>query len=318
MAQRLTTDFELEKPVGPVLVVLKAWQTERGPMLALTTDDLERLLREDAPYGDLTTEALGIAGRNGTLRFVARAKMVVAAIDEAAALLRLAGVAIGAQAAAGDIAAPGDCLLEGVGRADALLRAWKVSQTLVEIWSGVATATRALVDAAAATRPDVVVACTRKNVPGTKSLAMASIKAGGAVPHRLGLSETILVFPEHRVFRPDADLRSLVRDLKARAPEKKLVIEVNTVSEAVAAADSGFDVIQLEKFSPEAVAAVAASLSLSTPRPILAAAGGIHPENARAYAEAGADVLVTSWPYTARPADVTVSIAAIEPDGAKR
>jgi molybdenum transport protein len=146
--------------------------------------------------------------------------MVVAAIEEAAAILRLAGVSISRCALAGDIAARGDCLLEGAGSAEGLLRAWKVSQTLAEIWSGVATAVRAIVDAATASRPDIVVACTRKNVPGTKALAIAAIKAGGAVPHRLGLSETILVFPEHRVFQPAADMAQMARRLKARARKR--------------------------------------------------------------------------------------------------
>lgn len=279
-------------------------------MLALTNNEIEALLREDAPYGDLTSEALGVSGRAGTIQFAARAQMVVAAIDEAAAILRLAGVAVRWRAPAGSVAAPGDRLLEGAGPAEALLRAWKVAQTLTEIWSGVATAARALVDAATAIRPEIVVACTRKNVPGTKALAMAAIKAGGATPHRLGLSETILVFPEHRVFRPGVEMAQIARELKARAPEKKIVVEVNGVEEAIAAAHAGFDVVQLEKFSPEAVALVAASLSGLTLRPLLAAAGGIHPANAHDYAVAGADVLVTSWPYTARPADVAVTISA--------
>ena len=279
-------------------------------MLALTTEELEKLLREDPPYGDLTTEALGLSGRAGTIRFDARARMVVAAIEEAAAILRLAGVSISRCARAGDIAARGDCLLEGAGPAEGLLRAWKVSQALVEIWSGVATGARAIVEAAAASRPEIVVACTRKNVPGTKALAIAAIKAGGAVPHRLGLSETIVVFPEHRVFQPAADMAQMARRLKAWAPEKRTVVEVNSVAEAVVAARAGFDVIQLEKFSPEAVRAVAAARAQQLAPPILAAAGGIHPDNAAAYAEAGANILVTSWPYTARPADVAVTIDA--------
>jgi molybdenum transport protein len=279
-------------------------------MIALKTDDLERLLSDDAPHGDLTTESLQIGEAGGTIRFTARSAMVAAAIEEAAALLAMAGVAIASRARAGERFAAGASLLEGAGPADGLLRAWKVSQTLVEIWSGVASATRALVDAASSARPDVVVACTRKNVPGTKALAIASIKAGGAVPHRLGLSETILVFPEHRVFLPDSDLSSLARQLKARAPEKKIIIEVNDVPDAVAAAQAGFDVIQLEKFTPKAVAAVASAISGLATRPALAAAGGINPDNAADYVRAGADVLVTSWPYTARPVDVSVTISA--------
>jgi molybdenum transport protein len=95
-----------------------------------------------------------------------------------------------------------------------------VAQTLVEIWSGIATAARAIVDAATAVSPDVVVACTRKNVPGTKSYAVRAVRAGGAVMHRLGLSETVLVFPEHRAFLGDEPLRETVRRLRRAAPEK--------------------------------------------------------------------------------------------------
>ena len=159
-------------------------------------------------------------------------------------------------------------------------------------------------------RPNTIVACTRKNIPGTKALSVAAIKAGGAIPHRLGLSETILVFPEHRVLCPPADFATLVRGLRTEAAEKKLVIEVTSAAEAIAAASAGFDVIQAEKFAPDAIAQVVAAVRDLTPRPLVAAAGGINPDNAAAYARAGADVLVTSWPYTAAPMDVAVRLTA--------
>lgn len=277
-------------------------------MSVLSTAEFERLLAEDAPYGDLTTEALAIGAAAGEIRFAARGAMVVAALEEAAALLALAGVAARPEVRSGDAVEPGTVLLVGEGPAHALHRAWKVAQTLVEIWSGVATATRALVLAARAVRPQIAIACTRKNVPGTKPLAVAAIKAGGASMHRMGLSETVLVFPEHRVFRPDRDLAAMVRDLRAHCPEKKLVIEVNSEDEGLAVATAGFDVVQTEKFTPEMVSGLAALLAKIERRPLIAAAGGINPENAAAYARSGADILVSSWPYTARPADVAVRI----------
>jgi len=280
-------------------------------MTALSTTELERLLAEDAPYGDLTTEALGIGAEIGQIRFAARGAMVVAAVEEAAALFALAGVEARPQVRSGDAVEPDALLLVGEGPARGLHRAWKVAQTLVEIWSGVATATRALAVAARAVRPQIAIACTRKNVPGTKVAAVAAVKAGGATMHRMGLSETVLVFPEHRVFRRDADdLAAMVRALRAHSPEKKLVIEVNSEDEGVAAATAGFDVVQTEKFTPEMISRLVSLVANLKPRPLIAAAGGINPDNAGAYARAGADILVTSWPYTARPADVAVRIAA--------
>jgi molybdenum transport protein len=272
--------------------------------------ELEGLLADDVPYGDLTTEALGIGTSAGRIRFTARGAMVVAAIEEAGVLFDLTHVGVKLHVRSGDAVEPGSLLLEGEGSARDLHRAWKVAQTLVEIWSGVATATRSLVAAARGVRPGIAVACTRKNVPGAKAFAVAAIKAGGATMHRMGLSETILVFPEHRVFCGDRDLPTVARDLRTYAPEKKLVIEVNSAEDGLAAATAGFDVIQAEKFMPDMIAQLAASLAALPSRPLIAAAGGINPDNAGAYVRAGADILVTSWPYTARPADVSVQITA--------
>jgi molybdenum transport protein len=273
--------------------------------------ELEKLLSDDVPYGDLTTEAIGIGDAPGQMTFAARDPMVVAEAESAAALLEIAGCNVTLTARSGAALTAGTDILTATGSASCLHRGWKVSQTLIEIWSGVATAVRAIVEAAAAVSPDVVVACARKNVPGTKSYAIRAVRAGGAVMHRLGLSETILVFPEHRAFLAGEALDATVRRLRRSAPEKRLVIEVASVEDAAIAAAAGFDVVQAEKFSPPQIAALAARFAGQKTRPLIAAAGGINADNAAAYAEAGADVLVTSWPYLARPRDVQVRITAI-------
>jgi molybdenum transport protein len=277
-----------------------------------TRFELEALLQDDVPHGDLTTDALGIGDIPGAMQFAARDPMVVALAEDAAALIELAGGRVELLATSGSVLEKGTPILRAHGPASALLRSWKVAQTLIEIWSGVATEAHAIVQAARAVTPLVAVACTRKNVPGVKRFAVAAVRAGGAVMHRLGLSETVLLFPEHRAFLGDRPLKDIVQQLRRSAPEKRLVIEVTSVDQAVAAAAAGFDVIQTEKFPPEQIAALVARLSVAdgtSVRPVIAAAGGINSVNAAAYAMAGADVLVTSAPYTARPRDVQVEIA---------
>ena len=274
--------------------------------------ELERLLEDDVPYGDLTTEALGIGASPGVMRFAARDPMVLALAEDAAAMIEIAGCRVELFVASGSRLAPGTPILEARGPAAALLRSWKVTQTLIEIWSGVATSARAIVDAARAVSPDIVVACTRKNIPGTKRFAVAAIKAGGAVMHRLGLSETVLVFAEHRAFLDRMPLTEIVEQLRRNAPEKRLIVEVTTLQQAVELAVAGFDVIQAEKFSPEGIAALVARMKAMGSvwnRPIVAAAGGVNVGNAAAYVQAGADIIVTSSPYLARPCDVQVNIA---------
>jgi molybdenum transport protein len=273
--------------------------------------ELERLLFDDAPQGDLTTTTLGLNSRPGRMRFSARNAMVAALTVEAAVILELAGAAVELCVEDGQNLAPGTEILSARGPAGALLRGWKVAQTLIEIWSGVATSAREIVDAAQSVAPEICVACTRKNTPGVKGFAVAAVKAGGAAMHRLGLSETLLVFPEHRAFLRDEPLADLAARLRRAAPEKKLVIEVCGVDEGVAAAETGFDVIQAEKFTPAAIAElVARTRSLGLPT-IIAAAGGVKAANARDYAAAGARILVTSAPYSAPPRDVSVRITGM-------
>lgn len=270
--------------------------------------ELERLLGEDVPFGDLTTHALAIRDKPGRMEFRARFPIVLALVQDAAAVIELAGAEATVHHHSGSFVEAGGLVLTATGPAGSLLKSWKVAQTMIECWSGVATATHAIVTAARAVTQNVTVACTRKSIPGTRRFAAAAIAAGGGTMHRLGLSETILVFPEHRVFLGEEPLATTALRLRSAAPEKKLVIEVTSHEEGLAAADAGFDVIQTEKFSPVDLARLAAALTRLPPRPVLAAAGGINASNAADYARAGADVLVTSAPFAAPPRDIAVSI----------
>ncbi|MBA2124941.1 ModD protein [Hyphomicrobium methylovorum] len=270
--------------------------------------ELESLLYDDVPNGDLTTEGLGLARIAGKMTFTARDEMVLAEVESAAALLEMAGCHVSLDVQSGNRIAAGQTILTAQGKGGSLFAASKVAQTLIETWSGVATAARAIVDAAQEASPRIIVGCTRKHVPGTKSFAVRAVRAGGATMHRLGLSETVLVFAQHRAFLHDEPLSALVERLRRAAPEQKLIIEVTSLDEARAAREAGFDVIQIDKLKPEAVAQIVSAIGAGTPRPMISATGGINVGNAGAYAKTGVDMLVTSAPYFGRPCDVKVDI----------
>ncbi|ANC92495.1 ModD protein [Azospirillum humicireducens] len=267
---------------------------------------LDALLAQDVPYGDLTTDSLGIAARPARMSFAARGAMVLAGTEEAARLVEKAGGSILRVEASGTAMGAGAVFLEVDGPAGSLHRAWKVAQTLVEYASGIATRARRIVEAA----PGVTVACTRKNFPGSKDLSVKAVQAGGAVMHRLGLSETLLVFPEHRAFLAEPP-ETWIAGLRRKAPEKKIVVEVGTVEEAVAFAQAGADVIQLEKLPPDAARAVIEATRGLTPPPAVAPAGGVTEANAAAYAAAGCRLLITSAPFFGQPADVKVVLGPL-------
>lgn len=267
--------------------------------LALTDHDLARLLQDDVPSGDLTTGALGIGACPGRLEFKARQAMTAACTEEAVRLCELAGASAELVTPSGTAVAAGTLLLRAAGSAGSLHAAWKAAQVLVEWASGIATSAATIVAAAG----DIPVACTRKNAPGTKALSAKAVRAGGATMHRLGLSETLLVFAEHRLFLDETPTQTVAR-LKRRQPEKKIVVEVATPDEATVWAQAGADVLQLEKFAPEQVQQW--RTAMTDFRGVLAIAGGVRADNAAAYVAAGADLLVTSAPYFAPPRDVQV------------
>ena len=276
----------------------------------LICDDtaLMALLREDVPFGDLTTSSLGLAGRPAEARFTARGPMVVCGVEEAAQLFRLCGANARVIAPSGTVARADELLLCVEGEAGALLMAWKTAQTLAEALSGIATAARQIVDALRQAGFDLPLVCTRKNFPGTRALAAKAVRAGGAVMHRLGLSETLLVFPEHRAFIAPALQAAAIEALRRRQPEKRVVVEVGTLDDALAMARAGADVLQLERFAPAQLQALRAALSTLDLHPLLAPAGGVTLANAVDYARAGADFLVSSAPYFAAPADIRVRL----------
>lgn len=276
---------------------------------------LAQWLHEDAPHGDLTSRSLGLQQQPAVAHFTARGAMRVAATEEAARLFELCGCQARVLLPSGSDARAGQALLQAQGPAGAVLLAWKVAQNTVEAASGVASAAAHMLHTLREAGHALPLACTRKTWPGGRALAARGVWAGGAVMHRLGLSETLLVFPEHRAFIAPTDVQARLRQLRQTQPEKKLVVETGNADEALALALAGVDVLQLERFTPADLAALKQRLRAAGLPTLLAPAGGVTQANVLAYAEAGADFLVSSAPYLAAPRDVKVTICAAEAVG---
>lgn len=271
---------------------------------------IDAWIAEDAGLLDLTTQLLGIGARRASIRFTARQAGVAACTEEAVRVLRHCGADGRALLASGQAVAPGSVLVEGEGTAGDVLRAWKVAQNLLEYACGVATATAAMVAVVRAAAPGVAVLTTRKHPPGLRRLALKATLAGGALPHRLGVGETVLVFAQHRALLGDWDaLAQRLGGLHGAVAEKTLVVEANDLAEAEAALRAGAQVVQFDKVAPEALTPMCAQLRERFPAARLLAAGGIHAGNAAAYARSGVDALVTSSLHHAPPADIGVAVA---------
>jgi len=275
--------------------------------------DIERFIEEDVPYGDLTTYLLGIGGKRGKIMFKTREETTLCCTEEAARLLDKVGAHTTRMLASGTFVPPGTEFLEAEGTAEALHTGWKVALNLLEYASGVASRTARIVKAARTVNPDITVVTTRKSFPGTKRIVIKAIVAGGAIPHRLGLSETILIFKQHTAFMGGLEeFLKTIPELRARAKETKIIVEADTAAEAVQIARHGADVVQVDKVKPDALAALVKQVRAINPAIEVSAAGGINETNITEYAAADVDIIVLSSVYFGKPADIGVSISPVQ------
>lgn len=278
-------------------------------MFYISDAELDRLLLEDIAYGDLTTRALDIGKQIGQISFSRQQAGRVSGVAVAVRLLQKLMLEVVVNVQDGEDVTAGTVLMTATGTAKRLHQGWKVVQNVLEWSCGVAQYMAQMVATAQNINPLVQIACTRKSIPGTKSLAIAAVIDGGGILHRAGTAESILLFANHRRFYVEPDnWGGMIARLKQAAPEKKVIVEADTIEEALAALKAQADIVQLDKFTPEQFATVLAHARLLAPRSMLSAAGGITLLNIADYVRAGAQLLVTSAPYYAPPVDIKVRL----------
>lgn len=275
-------------------------------MNRLSDPELWEYIRGDLPYFDLTTHLLALPPQEGTLRILTREAVTAACTEEAARIGELLGCEAVAYCPSGSAAGAGSVLLQLRGDHEALHNAWRLCQILLEYACGMATRAQAMLQKARAVNPHCELLVTRKSFPFAKRFVIRALTCSGAMPHRLGLSETVLVFEQHRTLYPDAfAFAEALKTLKRRCVEKKLSVESESLEDAQWLLSLGADVIQMDKCPPETLAKLVAFKREHYPAAVILAAGGINPANVAAFAAAGVDGVVTSSPYQAGMADLT-------------
>ena len=277
---------------------------------------IDQLISEDIPYLDLTCELLGIGGRRGRMEYLTREDCVLAGGDVAARVMERLGTTVVSLEPDGSRIAAGGTLMVVEGAAGQLHMGWKVALNLFDHLSGVATKTRRMVDAAHRANPSCEVLTTRKSLPGAKDLLTLAVHAGGAWPHRLGLSETVLVFSQHVAFLDGMDgLARRLAEVRGSCVEKKLFVEAgpDEALELARGLDGRrlVDGIQLDKIPVDQLADLVLRLREADPQLTLIAAGGVNEGNAESYAATGVDGIATTAPFNAPPIDMTARMEAI-------
>jgi nicotinate-nucleotide pyrophosphorylase (carboxylating) len=266
----------------------------RLPRGALTVEELAAAaLAEDVGDGDRTTRWTVPPGRRGRARVVAREAGVVAGTGPASTVLRLVDGEVGAdwRAGDGDRVEAGDTVAAVEGPLAALLTAERTMLNFLGRLSGVATLSARFVAAVEGTGCRVT--DTRKTTPGWRRLEKAATAAGGAVNHRMGLHDMVLVKENH--LRAAGGVREALRAVtpRARAAGIAVEIEVGEPAELEAALDEAPDRILLDNMEVPALRRAVRRVreAAAGEAPLLEASGGITLDTVRDVAETGVDLV---------------------------
>jgi nicotinate-nucleotide pyrophosphorylase len=189
-----------------------------------------------------------------------------------------------------------------------ILRAERPMLNLLQRASGIATATRAYVDAVAGTGCRIL--HTRKTAPGLRALDIAAVLAGGGARHRMDLSHEVMVKDNHwrAVVRGGGTLAGALSEARGRGVTA-LYVEVESLEQVDQACAAGATRLLVDNQTPDTVRAWAQRARHQVPGIEIEATGGITLQNVRAYAEAGADfVSVGALTHTVQAADLAVEI----------
>jgi len=266
-------------------------------------------LREDLPWGDLTTEALFPAGMRARAEVLVKKPGVLAGLPVFEAVFRYLDpqARVDVYSPDGTEVQPGSVAAAVEADARALLAAERVALNFLNHLSGVATLTRRFVRAVEGLSCRIV--DTRKTTPGLRLLEKYAVRAGGGANHRFGLSDGVLVKDNHLALlrRQGVSLGEALRQLRHRVPHGvRVQVEVTDLEQLEEVLSAGVDAVLLDNMPLEALREAVARCR---GRAVTEASGGITLENVRAVAETGVDLIsVGALTHSAPALDLSLEL----------
>jgi nicotinate-nucleotide pyrophosphorylase (carboxylating) len=269
---------------------------------------VEVALREDAPAGDLTASLVVPPSAACRAELRAKASGVLAGTSVAQAVFDLVadqdetGLEVRWDRRDGDVVGPGDVVATIRGPAASVLRAERVAINFLAHLSGVATLTRAFVDAATPAR----ILCTRKTTPGLRARERDAVLAGGGSLHRASLSDAVLIKDNH--LRIAGGVGEAVR--RAKSGGVPIEMEVETLQELDQALAAGADRILLDNPTPDLVREAVGRVGDPERLEI---SGGVTLDSVSSLVEAGARVIsVGRITHSAPSLDLSLEVTDVD------
>ncbi|MGA8759060.1 MAG: carboxylating nicotinate-nucleotide diphosphorylase [Stellaceae bacterium] len=249
------------------------------------------LLEDLGRAGDITSDAIVPRAAQVEATIVARQPGIVAGLEAALLAFELVEPALRIERVREDGArvVRGDVVARIAGPARGVLAAERTALNLLSRMSGVATATRALVDAIEGSRAKIV--CTRKTTPGLRTLEKEAVRLGGGANHRFGLDDAMLIKDNHLALA--GGVKPALERARAYAGHLvKVELEVDTLDQLAQALEVGIDAVLLDNMNPETLCRAVAMVD---GRAVTEASGRISPETVAAVAATGVDLISSGW-----------------------
>ena len=260
----------------------------RPPHPLLVEPSVRAALEEDlGRAGDITSELTIPSEQRSSARIVARKPGTIAGLIAAECAFRLIDpdTTFRAEKLDGSTVEAGTPLATIEGLSRALLTAERVALNFAGHLSGVATATRALVDAVAGTNARIV--CTRKTLPGLRTLQKYAVRCGGGFNHRFGLDDAVLIKDNHLVAA--GGIKPAIERVRAGTGHMvKIELEVDTLAQLEEALALGVDCVLLDNMAHDDLER---AVAMAKGKAVLEASGNVTLATVRAIAETGVDYI---------------------------
>jgi nicotinate-nucleotide pyrophosphorylase (carboxylating) len=259
---------------------------------------LHNWLLEDIGRGDRTTQSLVIEkSQVHQAEWIAKEAGVVAGLPIAQRVFHLLSEQINFTplATEGECCHSGQVIARIQGPFDALLMGERVALNLVMRMSGIATLTRKYADQIIDLPTRLV--DTRKTTPGLRLLEKYATQVGGAMNHRMGLDDAVMIKDNH--IAAAGGIAKAINQVRGRIPYPLTIeVETETLVQVQQALQHGADIIMLDNM-PLDLMRQAVQLIRQTNNSIkIEASGNITLETIRLVAETGVDYISSSAPIT--------------------
>lgn len=281
-------------------------------MFNLDISEINEYIKSDLPFFDMTTHLQDSDGKMASLSIFTREDIIVACSEEAKMVANALECEVVESIPSKRNVKKGETFFVIKGSYENIHKAWRLCQVLFEYSCKIATYTNEMVLKAQKQNPKCQIFGTRKTLPFAKRFSVKSLLCGGGMPHRLGLSDSILFFAQHRaIYKDDDEFFGQIAHFQQKVPERKVIIESENFEDSKKALQSGVDGIQLDKATKSDIEKVVALRDKTYPNVKILCAGGIKVDNVSEYASLGIDAVVTSAMYSCGLANLSSKIKII-------